>query len=217
MSVKLIKSILVCVSLFSFAFADSRYLQDHAYKDNEFCSPITGGLNMMFAQTKSVLEKNGIDGHCSIQDGLQFCADVTVLVDKENNRRVILKTSLKNVTDSSLTLDVLPNFYDRYSITIRDDLGDFLDTNEEIEREKAKTGADIIVSLPASSNLYDLIRKLAPKEEFNVEYDLGSYYLFDSDRTYSIEIGRKLKVSENNLTEIKVNPITIGFKKLSTK
>jgi hypothetical protein len=176
------------------------------------------GKNMLTAQENSVSSKS--ESHCSIADGVQFCVSVSVVFDKSDNGRVILKTSLKNITENSIKLDLLSGFYNRYKITIRDDLGNIVQSEQEIAQKAAENKESDngeITSIPTSSGRYNLIQKLVPQEEFRVEYDLCNYYKFSPERKYLIEIGRNLKVGENSLSEIKIAPIAFDLNKNQKK
>jgi hypothetical protein len=171
------------------------------------------GKNIIFAQNCCKDNKEAMKNNCAISDGLQFCASLTT-ISLKSGYKIVLNTSLKNVTDKKVIIPTVGGFYERYDVQIKDPSGKAVLSNKELAEKEAANNINInneITSIPTGSFRGGLVKELAPQEEFKVEYNLNDFYKFESKGKYQFEISRKLSV-DNNLIEIKIESLDIELK-----
>jgi hypothetical protein len=169
------------------------------------------GKNIISAQD-CCSDKKKENNNCFVKDGVRFCASLTT-INLQSGYKIVLNTSIKNITDKILTIPTVGSFYERYSVTIRDPSGRPILSNKELaETDIINNSNKEITSVPTISLRESVIKELAPQDEFKVEYNLNDFYKFETKGKYQFEIGSKLLINNNNLIEIKLEPLDIELK-----
>lgn len=180
------KSILVCVSLFSFAFAESGNLPNHAYKKNEFCSPVTSGL--------------------------KFCANSkNIIVD--SNDAVFLEVSLTNASNQPILVKTNRDLT-KYGFKVTDENGKEVLSKLDAKLKNNLMTADDQKDFLNSHTTDNRSEILKPDQVLREKILLSSIYEFQNGNKYYVEIVRKtMNPTEAGFIEIPLEKIVIEIRK----